>query len=496
MTDNDAGHPKSVAKETASLLDELLKAPQEPAPEGTTAVQIRAFLTLAIAKHREGQLAEAEQMYRQVLRWQPDNPDAYHLLGLLAGQLSRFDDALALFEHAIALNPAVPEYHANLGNALKMTSRLEEAEGAFVSAISLRPDYPEALMNLATVRRSRGDLEDAERLLRRSLQLRPNWADAQINLANVALAQRRFEEATTLFSSALQAEPGYVHVYESFARAASRAGRLDEAAAAFRRLLSFDPENVVSRHLLAACISDPHCERAPVAYVRKLFDHYAPHFDESLARLQYRAPQLIVERLTKSVAPTGNFEVLDAGCGTGLCGPLLKPFAARLVGVDLSPCMLAEAAKRELYDELVEAELGAYMAAHPSSFSIIVCCDTLVYLGQLEDTIATAATALTPGGLLLFTLEHLAADSDDRCYRLAPTGRFSHSAAYVRRTLANAGLVDVITDPIIARLECGEPVHGLLVIARSSPRKTTTKGCEQGKRFGKNQSGGGRPCPA
>ena len=140
MTDNDAGHPKSVAKETASLLDELLKAPQEPAPEGTTAVQIRAFLTLAIAKHREGQLAEAEQMYRQVLRWQPDNPDAYHLLGLLAGQLNRFDDALALFEHAIALNPAVPEYHANLGNALKMTSRLEEAEGAFVSAISLRPD--------------------------------------------------------------------------------------------------------------------------------------------------------------------------------------------------------------------------------------------------------------------------------------------------------------------------------------------------------------------
>ena len=144
--------------------------------------------------------------------------------------------------------------------------------------------------------------------------------------------------------------------------------------------------------------------------------------------------------------------------------------------------MLAEAAKRELYDELVEAELGAYMAAHPSSFSIIVCCDTLVYLGQLEDTIATAATALTPGGLLLFTLEHLAADSDDRCYRLAPTGRFSHSAAYVRRTLVNTGLVDVITDPIIPRLECGEPVQGLLVMARSSPRETTIKGREQGKR--------------
>ena len=159
-----------------------------------------------------------------------------------------------------------------------MRSRLREAEQAFVKAISLRPDYPEALMNLATVRRNRGNLEDAERLLRRSLELRPNWADAQINLANVALAQGRFEEATKLFSSALQAEPGYVHLYESFARAASRAGKLDEAAAAFRRLLSFDPDNVVSRHLLAACTSDSHCESAPEVYVRKLFDLLRPAF--------------------------------------------------------------------------------------------------------------------------------------------------------------------------------------------------------------------------
>ena len=94
--------------------------------------------------------------------------------------------------------------------------------------------------------------------------------------------------------------------------------------------------------MLAACISDPRCERAPEAYVRKFFDHYAPHFDESLTRLQYRAPQLIAERLTRSVTPSGNLEVLDAGCGTGLCGPLLKPFAARLVGVDLSAGLLSQ----------------------------------------------------------------------------------------------------------------------------------------------------------
>ena len=427
-----------------------------------------------MARHRDGRLAEAEQMYRQALRWQPDQPDAYHLLGLLAAQLNRPDEALPLFERAIALNPAVPEYHANYGNALTIAARIDDAEAAFAKAISLRPDFPEALMNLATLRRNRGDLDEAERLLHRSLALRPDWPDAQLNLANVALARRRFEEATTLFARALKAAPNYVYAYEDFARAAGRAGRLDEAAAAFRWLLAYEPENAVARHLLAACIADPHYEKAPEAYVRRLFDHYAPHFDDSLAHLQYRAPQLIADRLAEFVAPEGSLSILDAGCGTGLCAALLRPFAARLVGVDLSAGMLREAGKRKLYDNLVEAELGAYMAAHPLSFDVIVVCDTLVYHGRLEDSVAAAATALQPDGRLLFTLEQLAVDSGNCSYRLMSTGRFCHNVAYVRATLAKVGLVDVTSETIVPRLECGEPVPGLLVTGRTSAPSQTT----------------------
>jgi predicted TPR repeat methyltransferase len=458
---------KRATKDGVPLIDELTRIPREPAPDGTTPLQMHAFLALAMAKHREGQLAEAEQMYRQALRWQPDHPDAYHLLALLAAQLNRADDALPLFERAIALNPTVPEYHANHGNALTIAGRSADAERAFEKAIALRPDFPEALMNLATVRRNRRDLEGAERLLHRALELRPDWPEAEINLANVALAQQRFTEATTLFARALKAEPNYVHAYEGFARAAARAGRLDEAAAAFQRLLTFNPENVVARHLLAACIPDPHYEKAPEAYIRRLFDHYAPQFDASLAHLQYRAPALITERLAAALAPNGSLDILDAGCGTGLCGPLLKPFARRLVGVDLSAGMLKEAAKRELYDELVEAELAGFMATHLSAFDVIVACDTLVYQGRLEDTVAAAATALKGGGRLLFTLEQLADDSANLPYRLAPTGRFCHSAAYVHAVLASAGLIDARTEAITPRLECGEPVQGLLVTARA-----------------------------
>jgi len=460
---------QNTPRESPSLLAALKTEPREPLPEGITPAQIQAFLAVAMTRHREGRLAEAERLYRLALRWLPDQPDAYHLLGLLAAQLNQLEDALPLFERAIALNPNTPEYHANYGNALMMAARVDDAEAAFAAALSQRPDFPEALMNLATVRRSRGDLDEAERLLKRSLALRPNWPDAQLNLANVALARGRAEEATTLFRDALKTAPSYVHAYEGFARAACRAGRLDEAATAFRRILTFDPDNPVAQHLLAACLGDPSYERASTPYIRRLFDHYAPHFDASLAHLQYRAPELIAEHLLQRVAPNGSLTILDAGCGTGLCGALLKPFAARLVGVDMSAGMLKQATERGIYDELVDCDLTAYMAAHRSAFDVIIACDTLVYHGRLDDVLAAAAIGLKPRGWLLFTLERLSEETGNGPYHLAPTGRFCHSATYVQTLLTRAGFVRATTEAITPRLECGEPVDGFLVAASTPP---------------------------
>jgi predicted TPR repeat methyltransferase len=447
------------------LLDELDKMPREMAPEGTTDQQIRAFLKLAMGKHQEGKLADAERMYRQVLRWQPYNANAYHLFGLLAAHLDEFDDALALFARAIELDPRVPEFHANQGNVLRIKSLLSDAEAAFMRALSLRPDFPEALMNLGTVLRNRGDLEGGEKLLRRSLELQPDWPEAQINLANVVFARGCFNEAMALYAIALEAEPHYVNAYESLARAACRSGRTEEAAAAFQRLLSVDPTNIIARYLLAACLSDSQCEKAPEAYIRGLFDAYAPRFDESMGQLRYCAPQLITARLASSVTPDGSFDVLDAGCGTGLCGQLLRPFARRLVGVDLSASMLAEAAKREQYDELVEAELGRYLADYSSTFDIIVSSDALVYAGRLDELIEAGAAALKSGGYFFFTLESLPESQQSPPYQLMPSGRFSHRAAYVRQVAEDAGLIVGTVSPIVPRFEGGDPVHGLLVMA-------------------------------
>ena len=95
--------------------------------------------------------------------------------------------------------------------------------------------------------------------------------------------------------------------------------------------------------------------------------------------------------------------MLDAGVGTGWCGPQLRPYARRLVGVDLSPDMLRKASERQaggrkIYDELAEAELTAFMRARPAAFDLIVSADTLVYFGALDEVLQAAAGSLRAGG--------------------------------------------------------------------------------------------------
>jgi predicted TPR repeat methyltransferase len=154
-----------------------------------------------------------------------------------------------------------------------------------------------------------------------------------------------------------------------------------------------------------------------------------------------------------------SLDALDAGCGTGLCGPLLAPHARRLVGVDLSGGMLAQARDRNVYDELEKAELTAYLAGCGESFDVVVSADTLVYFGPLEAVVAAAQRALRPGGRLVFTVEELAGEG----YSLAPSGRYRHAHDYVRGVLTDAGLRPEIASAEL-RLEAGEPVAGLVVL--------------------------------
>jgi len=245
-------------------------------------------------------------------------------------------------------------------------------------------------------------------------------------------------------------------------------GRIEEAALAYRHCLSLEPDHALARHLLAGCPGEDVPDRAADEFVRALFHECADGFDSALAAIDYQAPARVAATTAEAVGGAGRaLEILDAGCGTGLCGPLLRALARRLVGVDLSPAMLAKARARSTYDELIEAELGAYLTRAGARFDVIASADTLVYFGDLGPLVRAAAGALRSDGVLVFTVEH---EPDEaaapRGFRLHPHGRYSHTRAHVRDVLAAAELEVVSISVTDLRLERGERVEGLVVTAR------------------------------
>jgi predicted TPR repeat methyltransferase len=244
-------------------------------------------------------------------------------------------------------------------------------------------------------------------------------------------------------------------------------GRYHDAAEMYRRCLALSPDDARAKHMLAACGVGDVPARASDDFVRALFDGYAPTFEASLARLDYRGPALVSEAVEAIAGDVpAQASVLDAGCGTGLCGPLLRPRAGRLVGVDLSSGMVALARERAVYDELVVEELTRHLGAHNRSYDIIASADTFEYFGDLREVLAAAASAMRSRGALVFTVERAGPEEAKPGYRLNPHGRYSHTRAYVAETLGQVGLLAVDIREVQLRKELHQWVAGYLVCAR------------------------------
>src|SRR5829696_5871277 len=167
-------------------------------------------------------------------------------------------------------------------------------------------------------------------------------------------------------------------------------------------------------------------DRASDQYIERAFDEFATSFDAKLAHLAYRAPAIIGALLADAgLERARTLDILDAGCGTGLCAEYVAPYARRLTGVDLSGGMLTQAAEKRVYDELIQSELTAYMRGQPDAFDVIVCADTLVYFGALDGAAEAAALALRPAGHFLFTVETWLDPDPAATFRIAPHGRYN-----------------------------------------------------------------------
>lgn len=428
-------------------------------------LDIEYALALAIRLHQTDHMDDAETLYRTILAQIPDYPDALHFFGLLMHQKGDNDQAIALIEKSLANAPGYTDAHNNLGNIFTKLGRYEQAVDSYRKALELNSENALAYNNLGLALSHLAQLDEAVEAFSQAIGLMPDNAEFYENLGCAFKKQGDFLKSIAAYRKVLSLQPYNAASYEHLCVALYLQGNVEEAILLVKEWLEHEPSNPLALHRLYSYTGELSLPRAADEYITQTFDSFADSFDMVLKQLEYKAPFLVADAIKDICQHVGKpLAILDAGCGTGLCGPLLKPYASSLRGVDLSAKMLERAFKRACYDELFQAELTAFIAAYDKSCDAIVSADTLVYFGDLNPVAQAVANTLPDGGYFVFTVERTE-EAISKGYKIHPHGRFSHTEAYLRQVISTANLALHRLDRVMLRYEAGVPVDGFLVVA-------------------------------
>lgn len=362
--------------------------------------------------------------------------DRLHELNASAALIAELCDGSRSVEQIRALAaPALPSGGADEGPVDAVDRFVSQGleSGLLVSAggAAVRPEELSAdeLSRLATHLHENGHLASALRCARKVTQLTPDDAVAWHHLGRIAQA----------------------------------AGERRLAREAYENYFSQHPDDAAIGLQLIALRDEPPPLRASDECVLQNFSNFASFYDSKMRDLlSYQAPERLQELIDAELGDAARLAILDIGCGTGLAAAALKPRAARLDGIDLSPEMIEKAQARGIYDSLEVAEITDWLTRSRAEFDLIVACDCLVYFGDLDPVAQRVATRLKAGGYFAFTVER----GVQYPLQLADSGRFTHHPDHIREVAAKAGLKLARMEEGFLRTEAGAEVIGLLALLR------------------------------
>jgi predicted TPR repeat methyltransferase len=293
------------------------------------------------------------------------------------------------------------------------------------------------------------------------------------------VADRRFEfardlqlkgdlvAAADLLLQATELAPGFASAWFTLGQIREQLGEQEAAIAAFCKAREADPEDRHGASLHLMRLGAEKLSSMPQAYVRALFDQYAPRFETALVDdLDYRGPALLFKAVLAARhavrKPAFFRRAIDLGCGTGLAASAFAREVDHFTGIDLSPRMIEKARSTGLYAELAVADMLEGLRGRPdASTELVLAADAMVYVADLASLLCEAKRVLVAGGLFAFTVE----THDGDGVILGEGLRYAHSADYVRASIRDAGLALSQLEVLSARNEDNAPVPGLVVVA-------------------------------
>ena len=351
--------------------------------------------------------------------------ESWYFLGAVYGQLNDIRAAERCCKKALSIEPKHPGALFNWGMALSKLGKLSDAASAFKKVLSITPENSAALYSLGNVYKDQSKYTDAIDCLNKSLEYDPSKAEALFSLGTIHVELEDHEQAITCLKKSIEVDPSIKTKAEYF-------------------LSSLTQNNTDNEH------------------VKLLHDKHAGYFDEHLIKgLGYKIPKELYDAY---VLHTGNssqsLDILDLGCGTGLCGIEFDELVGNLVGVDISPRMIDKAKLTEKYDELVVDDINHYLKDLNSQFDLILSADVFIYMGALEKVIPECARLLKEKGIIIFSVEITEGES----YRLRASGRYAHSEKYIKDLADKSNMSINISKSVVIRKEHGVDIDGKIFL--------------------------------
>lgn len=422
----------------------------------------RQLFLLGVEHHEAGRFEAAEAALSDSLHLLPGRASTLMNRGATRLALGRPQDALRDLQASLAAEPDNSQTWCHVGTALTALERHPEALEAWDRALSLAPGLPAArfhrAMTLARLQRHAQALDALQPLLDAAdPSSAPAWLLAGQALQNLD----RHEEALQPYQTALRLAPRLPRAAVLLGQLLHSLGRTAEAQATHAGALAYGIDADLNGYLLAGLRGEAAPPASPAAYVRGLFDPYAEDFEQHLlASLHYRGHRAVVDAAARAAPGRTWHSVLDLGCGTGLCGPLIRAQAHQLTGVDLSPTMVATAQRKGAYDEVLQADIADHLAHTAQRHDLLLAADVFIYVGALEAVFAGAQRVMLSGGFFAFSVETAAEGQD---LTLLPSLRYAHGEAYLRRLAATHQMAvkHIVHAPL--RHEQGRPIAGMYV---------------------------------